>query len=65
VFQQISDRAGATSRVPRFLSELDELSGGVATGAVHRLGGTPLLAAVGIAAEIDTQLPAIGSALTK
>jgi hypothetical protein len=63
--QQIGDRAGAQPGVAGLLDEDGQFAGGVTARAVHGLGRPALAAGVGVDAEVDAQLPAVGAAFTK
>jgi hypothetical protein len=63
--EQVGDRPGSQPGIPGLLDELVQLSSGVPSGAVNGLGCPPLFTGVGVDTEVDAQLPAARSALTK
>jgi hypothetical protein len=63
--EEVGDRAGWQPGIAGLLDELAQLSCGVPSRPVHRLGRPALAAGVGVDTQVDAQLPAVGAALTK
>jgi hypothetical protein len=56
--EEVGDRACSQPGVAGLIDELAQPFSGVPSGALHRLGGPPLLAGVGVDTEVNRRLPA-------